>query len=149
MLIYDKWDLRFIKLAEHVSEWSKDPSTKVGAIIAKDKKVVSLGYNGFPIHIADTEERLSIREVKLAYTIHAEINAILSTEKSLQGCTLYTWPFMPCARCACQIIQSGIVRVVSLVSDNKLWEESFDKSKSLFKEARVTLCLLDGYGKNT
>ena len=49
----DKWDRRFLGLAAHVAEWSKDPSTQVGAVVANGKKVVSLGFNGFPQGMSD------------------------------------------------------------------------------------------------
>ena len=66
-----RWDLRFIEMASLVASWSKDPSTKVGAVITNDKNhVVSLGFNGFPRGV---EDRLNVnRETKLARTIHAE-----------------------------------------------------------------------------
>lgn len=132
-----KWDHRFLKLAEHISSWSKDPSTKVGAVITDDKEVVSLGYNGFPTEIFDFQERLENREIKYEYIIHAEMNALLFAKRSVFGFTLYTYPFMPCARCASMIIQAGIYRVVSYTSNNPLWIKSFETSKSMFEEARV------------
>ena len=61
----DKWDHRFLALAEHISHWSKDPSTKVGAVIThRSKRVVSMGFNGLPAGVEDTEERLTNREIK-------------------------------------------------------------------------------------
>ena len=79
------WDARFLEVAVLVSKWSKDPSTKVGAVIAKGKFVVSLGFNGHPARVADSAERLEIREIKYRTIIHAEINAILSAGKPLEG----------------------------------------------------------------
>ena len=64
-----KWDLRFLNLAQHIAEWSKDPSTKVGAIIASpDNKVISMGFNGFPQSMSDSAECLNNREEK--YLLH-------------------------------------------------------------------------------
>ena len=66
-----KWDKRFLGLAAHVAEWSKDPSTQVGAVVANGKKVVSLGFNGFPQGLSD-DHRLHDRETKYSLVLHAE-----------------------------------------------------------------------------
>ena len=72
-----KWDVRYIELAHKVSEWSKDPSTKIGCVVVGDKgQVLAQGYNGFPRGIEDSEERLDNRETKLKYVVHGEMNAI-------------------------------------------------------------------------
>lgn len=134
-----KWDKRFIDLAKLVGSWSKDPSTKVGAVIVdKDNRIISIGYNGFPASIED-DERLLDREQKYKIIVHGEINAILFAGKSLVGCTLYTIPFEPCPRCAGLIIQSGIKRVVSPRNNNSRWEEDFKITRKLFKEAGISL----------
>jgi dCMP deaminase len=140
MLMAD-WDARFLEMAVLVSKWSKDPSTKVGAVITKGKFVVSLGFNGHPAGVADSAARLEIRDVKYRTIIHAEVNAILSAEKPLRGCTLYVWPFMPCSQCASIIIQSGIRRVVTVPSDSERWAESFHYTEELFREAGVELVM--------
>ena len=105
----EKWDKRFLEIAHQVATWSKDPSTKVGAIIVGDKlQIVSQGYNGFPRNIEDKEERLNIRELKYKFTIHAEANAIynaLYNGSSVQYCTLYCVSLFPCSECAKAIIQ--------------------------------------------
>lgn len=138
-----KWDSRFLDLAEFISGWSKDPSTKVGAVIADDdNRIVSVGYNGFPQNILDNQ-RLEDRETKYKIVVHGEINAILFANKSVKGCTLYTVPFEPCPRCAGLIIQSGIKRVVSRQNNNTRWEEDFKMSRQLFKEAGVLLEYID------
>jgi dCMP deaminase len=132
------WDKRFLDLAKHVSLWSKDPSTKVGAVISDGKnRIVSVGYNGFPVGISDLDERLENRKLKYEYIVHAEINCILFANKSLDGCTLYTYPMFPCSRCCSQIIQSGISKVISVEIDNIRWAESIELSKSMLKEAGI------------
>lgn len=132
-----KWDYRFLDLAEFISSWSKDPSTKVGAVIVdKNNRIVSVGYNGFPKHIEDND-RLKERDIKYNIIVHGEINAILFANKSVEGCTLYTYPFMPCPRCAGLIIQSGIKRVVSFVNKIDRWEKDFELSRELFHESDV------------
>ena len=123
---------------------SKDPSTKVGAVIIDaDRRVVSVGYNGLPRGVEDSDERLNNRDIKYKIIIHAERNAILFAQKSLKDCTLYVFPMMPCASCASMVIQSGIKRVVAPVSNNPRWQQDIDISMQLFKEANVEVCLLD------
>ena len=139
-----KWDKRFFELAKLVGSWSKDPSTQVGAVIVdEDKIVVSLGYNGFPRNVDDSEERLLDREQKYEIIIHAEANAILHAKRSVSNCTLYTWPFQPCSKCAGLIIQSGIKRVVSVVHSEERWKKNFMISRKLLKEANIELELID------
>ena len=130
-------------MAKLVSTWSKDPSTKVGAVIVDSShRLISVGYNGFPQHITDNE-RLLDREKKYDIIVHAEVNAILFANKKVNGCTLYTWPFQPCPRCAGLIIQSGISRVVSVRNRNPRWVDDFITAKQLLLEASVKLDIYD------
>lgn len=139
----EKWDKRFLGLAEYIATWSKDPSTKVGAVIAdSDNRLVSIGYNGFPKGVDDSIERLENREVKYKIVIHGERNALLFARRDLKDCKLYTWPFMPCSPCASMIIQSGISEVIAPFSDNPRWILDFKLSETLFIEAGVELRLL-------
>jgi dCMP deaminase len=125
MTTLSKWDTRFLALAQHVSSWSKDPSTKVGAVIARDKTEISMGYNGFPSRIEDHSEFLNYRPTKYRYVIHGEMNAILKAGREgrdINGATLYLFPLPPCAECAKHIVAAGISRVVvqtNFVSDAK------------------------------
>jgi dCMP deaminase len=135
------WDARFLEMAALVATWSKDPSTKVGAVITRGKFVVSLGFNGHPSGIQDSEGRLHDREMKYRTIIHAELNAILSARQPLVGCTLYVVPFMPCSACGAVIVQAGITRVVTWESDNERWAESFEITRSIFAEAGVELVI--------
>jgi dCMP deaminase len=135
-----KWDERFIELAKLVGSWSKDPSTQVGAVIVDtNNRIVSIGFNGFPKGVKDTEERLLDKDKKYAIVVHAEANALMFANSSVEGCTLYTYPFQPCSRCAGLIIQSGIKRIVSISNNNKNWEENFKLSRQLFKESGIIL----------
>jgi len=139
----EKWDKRFLGLAEHVASWSKDPSTKAGAVIVDNKRrVVSLGYNGLAQGVNDLPERLNNRELKYKMFVHCERNAIIFASQSLEGCTLYTWPFMSCAACAAMCIQAGIKRIVAPYSENPRWKEEFELASMQFKEAGVEVCLL-------
>ena len=133
------WDRRFLELASVVGSWSKDPSTKVGAVIVNEnKQIVSMGYNGFPRGVRD-DYRLENRETKYNLIVHAEANAIIHAKESLEGCTIYTDPFMPCSKCAGLIIQSGIKRVVSLDCHNPRWIENFRLSHDILTEARIEI----------
>lgn len=138
-----RWDYRFLDLAELVSSWSKDPSTKVGAVISDNhNRIVSIGYNGFPQNVAD-DERLNDRETKYKIIVHGEMNAILFANRTLKDCKLYTYPFMPCSKCASIIIQAGINKVVSYNNIPERWKTDFDLSKSLFQESSVDLKLYE------
>ncbi len=134
------WDKWFLGIARYAATASKDPSTQTGAVIVDEKRrVVSLGFNGFPQSIAD-DERLQQRTVKYEIIIHGEINALIFAGQSLEGCTLYTYPFLSCSRCASVMIQAGIKRVVAPVIPPSLkdrWGENLELSKSLFAEAGV------------
>jgi dCMP deaminase len=140
--IEDKWVARFIKLAEEVSTWSKDPSSQVGAVIVRpDRTIASVGFNGFPRGVEDCHERISNRDTKLLYTIHAEMNAILSAKEPLKGYSLFVWPFQPCAHCAASIIQSGIKEVYcpfnAHLDSYERWADSFKAALQMFDEAGV------------
>jgi dCMP deaminase len=128
-------------MAALVATWSKDPSTKVGAVITRGKFVVSLGFNGHPAGIDDSDARLHDREQKYRTIIHAEMNAILSAHQSLEGCTLYVVPFMPCSNCGAVIVQSGIKRVITLENNNERWIESFEFTRAIFAEAGIDLII--------
>jgi dCMP deaminase len=137
------WDIRFLQLAALAASWSKDPSTKVGAVITRpDRTIASVGFNGFPRGVVDSAERYADRELKYKMIVHAEMNAILTAREPLHGYTLFTWPFMPCACCAGAVIQSGIKRVVSIEDCNPRWIESFALTRKLFCEADVELHLV-------
>lgn len=139
----NKWHSRFVDLAKHISEWSKDPSTKVGAVIVDEKRrIISTGYNGFSIGVEDTDDRLYNRDIKYEMIVHGEINAIVFARRDLTNTTLYTYPFMPCSRCASIVIQSGIKTVVAPENHNPRWTESFALSTKLFNESNVKLILL-------
>lgn len=139
-LTSSKWDLRFLRLAEHISAWSKDPSTQCGAIIARGNRIISLGFNGLPQGIPDSEEYLQDRELKLQTILHAETNAILFARCNLEGCTIYTWPFLSCCRCAAVIIQSGLKRVVTKPPSKELkerWAKELKIARELYNHAGV------------
>ena len=129
------WHGRLMGLARHVAGWSKDPSTKVGAVIAdRHHRVLGLGYNGAPRGVADTG--LEDRARKLARTVHAEMNALLFARGPVEGATLYVWPMPPCAACAGPIIQAGIIEIYAPPPGER-WRESCDHAREMFEEAGV------------
>jgi dCMP deaminase len=146
MGMLDKWDNRYLSLAREISCWSKDPSTKVGAVIVGQKKeVLAQGFNGFPRGIHDTSERYNDREIKYKFVVHAEMNAIYNATysgTSLDGSTLYVYGLPICSECAKGVIQVGIKKVVVLKSrDVGSWYESVMLSKEMFEEAGIEIII--------
>lgn len=137
----EKWIERFLAMADAVGTWSKDPSTKVGAVIVdRHGRVVSTGYNGLARGVADSEERLTDRDVKYKIILHAEENAILFARRDLTGCSLFVSSLPPCAHCASVIIQSGIGRVYTRnVEIPERWKKSMELTEQMFGEAGVEL----------
>lgn len=141
----EKWDRRFLELAKHFSTWSKDPSTKVGAVLVNDlNQVIGHGYNGFARRIADTDERLNNRELKYKLVVHAEVNAIIQAGLAARGSRLYVYPsFMTppiCHDCCKAAIQAGIVGIVGYLPDEsdprvQRWKDSIAISRDMWNEA--------------
>ena len=136
------WDKRFMRLAEHIASWSKDPSTKCGAVIVdRRNRIVSVGFNGFPAGVKDSAARYNDREEKYKFVVHAEKNAILFAGRDLSGCSLYVWPIPPCSQCAAAIVQAGILWVFSpMVTDAaaERWADSIRATGAIFMETGVT-----------
>jgi len=136
----NKWDNRFLDLARHISTWSRDPSTRCGAVITRGKEIISMGFNGFPVRCQD--DCYNDRDRKYLRVLHAEVNAILFAKRDLTGCTLYVYPFQPCSNCMAMIIQSGITKVIThhTPEDKRTrWGASFDESLNLAEEAGVEI----------
>jgi len=133
------WHDYFMEMADVVASRSKDPSTKVGCVIASDDKVViSTGYNGIPAGVDDKPERME-RPAKYLWTSHAEENAVAQAARTgarLRGGTAYV-THMPCARCARTLIQAGIVTVYVGVGKTSMPMEEFDVASQMFREAGV------------
>lgn len=149
MINFDlKWDRRFVELARHVAQWSKDPSTKCGAVVVDEERIVrGLGYNGFGRGVADSKERLTNRDTKLRYVVHAEVNAILTAGAFAKGSALYVWPSFAipcvCQECAKVAIQAGVRSIRGNVPDErgreraKAWQESLDAARTMCDEAGI------------
>ena len=136
------WDKRFLKLAKHISKWSKDPSTQVGCVVVgPDRELRSTGFNGLPRGIEDNEQRLNYREIKYPLICHAEENAIMHAARigvSLKGNSAYvTWP--PCSRCTRSLIQAGVNEVVypKDLDIPDRWKDDFDIAMGMMKEAGI------------
>lgn len=131
-----KWTKRFLDLATLIGSWSKDNSTKVGAVIVDERnRIVSVGFNGFPRGIEDI---ITDRDEKLRRTIHAEENALLFANSSVEGCTIYV-THHPCARCTAKLIQVGISKIVYLNQLSVVWGQEVYSAKIMLKEADI-LC---------
>jgi len=143
----NKWDDRFIEMAYLVATWSKDPSTQCGAVIIDpNKRIVSVGFNGFPKDTSDEPALYENREEKYRRVIHAEKNAILFAQRDLTNCTLYVVPMPPCSQCAGMIIQSGIIRVISVLPTPEQflrWKDDIHTSQRMFFEANVQMDYYD------
>ncbi|MBI07324.1 MAG: CMP deaminase [Rhodospirillaceae bacterium] len=148
----DKWDIRFIGLAKHVSQWSKDPSTQVGAVIVDQKhRVISLGFNGFARGVRDLAERLENREMKYDMIIHAERNAVLFANAPVDGASVYVWPLLPCAQCAATLIQAGGSEIVAPAADSdraERWAAQIILARTMFEEAGIKVFELENYPVN-
>lgn len=122
----DKWDRIWLDDALSVARKSKDPSTRVGAVIVRDNDKIAEGWNGFPRGIADTDDRYNDRDMKLKLVVHGEMNAVLNACRmgvSVKFSTIYVvavdaktgniWGGAPCTRCTVECIQAGILEYVS------------------------------------
>jgi dCMP deaminase len=146
-MAFDKWDRRFMELSHVIATWSScyAPNRSVGAVIVKDKRIMTTGYNGAPQGMKTCKERGECLRRKLGipsgthaetcYAIHAEQNAIIQAAKlgvSIEGATLYC-THQPCSVCAKMIVNAGIRRVV--------YEQGYpdDFSLEIFTETGVIL----------
>lgn len=120
----DKWHKRFMDLTEQIATWSSCIRRQVGAIIVKDKRIMTTGYNGAPAGVKTCVDKGECLRIKLGipsgthaetcYAAHAEQNAIIQAARegiSLKGCTLYC-THQPCVVCAKMIINAGIKEVI-------------------------------------
>ena len=138
---YINWDEYFMGIALLSGERSKDPNSQVGAcIVSQDNKILSIGYNGFPVGCSDDciswEREGNFAETKYPYVCHAELNAILNyTGTTIRGSKIYVALF-PCNECAKAIIQSGIKEIIYL-SDKYADTDSIKVSKKMFDMSNV------------
>lgn len=140
----------WLEVAQKISEKSKDPSTKIGALaIGEHNQILSTGYNGFPRKIADTNERFQNRELKYKYVLHAESNLITNAclaGTSLYNSTIFVFGLPVCSECAKLLIQIQPKAIYSLGEVSDRWIESTEFSKDLFKEAGIQYHHLSNIG---
>lgn len=143
-----KWIQRYFDLACHVATWSKDPTTKVGAIVVgRNRRDIALGYNGFPPGVVDTPERYADRPTKYVFTQHAERAVLDNARFDLQGATLITTMF-PCVECAKSIAAKGIVHLVTPKMPKPLpgepsWRDLLLHSLTILKECDIQVTFVD------
>ena len=134
------WHTRFLNLAKLVASWSKDKSSKVGAVAISEARVVlETGYNGIPRGVHDLDERLE-RPAKYLWTAHAEENLVAhAARKQLEGTTVYVTHVCCCA-CARMLINSGVATVVMGQGQSKnMPPEQFIVAMTMFAEAGVNV----------
>lgn len=144
------WDAFFMHHVYLASWKSKDPRTKIGSVLVRDKMIFSTGFNGFPRGVTDSKDRYQNRDTKNKLVAHSEFNCILQAARigvSTLGSVLYTQG-IPCHNCAKAVIQAGIKKVIvhkqwpNLIH-SKEWVESIDLSKLMFSEAKIDVKFLD------
>lgn len=146
-LSWDSWFMRHVYLA---ASKSKDPRTKIGAVLVKDRNIIANGFNGFPSKVNDTEERYNNKELKYQFICHGEANAVIQCAKignSSLGSTLYTQG-IPCDSCCKIIIQGGVSEIVvhkqwpNLTHSSK-WVDSVAISSIMIEESGIKIRYLD------
>lgn len=138
-----KWDQRYLNIAREVASWSKDPSSKIGAVaVGYWGQILSQGYNGFPRGIEDSEARLTDRAEKIKRVIHAEMNCIYNAARNgvdLKGADVYVYGLPTCRECAKALIQVGATRIIGAHSTEVKveWAESHADAEEMFREAGI------------
>ena len=144
------WDELFMRKVYEIAAKSKDPRTKIGAVLVRDNHAILEGYNGFPKGVSDMAERYHDKETKYKFVVHAEANSVLVAARfgiSTEGCILYTQG-IPCNECTKTVIQGGIKEIVvhkqwpNLFTSPK-WTESIEISKTMLNESGVHVRWLD------
>lgn len=139
-----RWDVRMMRLARRVALWSKDPSTRCGAVVMRpDHTVAGVGYNGFPRALRDEASDYNDRSRKYPRIIHAEWNALRSArDTSLAGCTVYSWPMPSCDECTASMLQKDIARIVQITPTDvqaERWKSAFASSEAMWRARRVPI----------
>lgn len=145
----EKWDRRFLEMAKQISTWSKDPSTKVGAVLVNPLgHMVGMGFNGFPAGVQDHDARYADRDTKLGLVVHAEVNAILQAGHRARGATLYVYPsfMLPpiCGECCKVAITAGVAGIVGYkpnLNDERVkrWADSISVARTMWEEAGLPI----------
>jgi len=145
------WDEYYMRHVYLAASKSKDPRTKIGAVLVRDNRLISSGFNGFPYKVNDSIDRYNDRELKYAVVVHAEANAVLQCAllgQSSKDSILYTQG-VPCSECCKSIIQGGVKKIVVHQQwpnqcHVEKWIKSFKISEMMLKEAEVVIEIFDG-----
>lgn len=139
-----KWDSRFLGVAHLISTWSKDPSTKVGAVAVNlRRRILAQGYNGFPSGAKDLDVVYERRESKYKMIVHAESNIIYNACRfrvGLESSIVYVYGQYPCPECVKALAQVGVGRIVFQLghSDNsEFWEQAFIDSRDIMHQLGI------------
>lgn len=137
-----KWDKRFMDMAETISVWSEGPIPPVGALITdRSLRIISRGFTQLPFRMKATDEMKKDAKMYSRYASPAEYNAITSARRSVTGCQMYVYPFIPAPSVAILIAQAGITRVVThLLPQTDAWGPQ-TLSEDIFKRNRVDLVI--------
>ena len=135
----NKWTQRFLDLAHAVAEWSKDPSTQVGAVaVGESKQILETGFNGLPRGVQDLPERME-RPAKYIWAAHAVENLVAhAARKQLEGSTVYV-THLCCNACARMLNNAGVARVVVGAGQTSMSVEIFEAAVTMYEEAGVQL----------
>lgn len=143
------FDVTCMKQVYLAAERSKDPRTKIGAVLVKDKNIIGTGYNGFARKVKDLPIRYNDRNIKYAFVVHAEANSVLTCARlgiSTTGSILYTCG-VPCNECMKSIIQGGIIEIVIHKQwpemDSDKWREAIRISNIMLEETGIKIRKLD------
>lgn len=136
-----KWDRRWMSVAQLIATFSKDPSTKVGAVLIANNRIISTGFNGFPERCQDDKPLYDVLEIKYERVVHAEANALIAAPFLHQmHLTLYTTA-VPCSTCAGLVINSGVNRVVAIENPDyeTRWKDRIEHTLTMFEQSGVAL----------
>ena len=144
-----RWDERYLGLAHHIAQWSKDPRAKVGAVLVQQRhaRIVATGFNGFPANVEDSAERLQDKAQKLRMILHAEQNALLHAGREARHCDAYVVGKPVCNVCATLLIQSGVRRVVAAAprrGTGSYWDQVGLLAIEMLREAGVEFTPVTG-----
>jgi dCMP deaminase len=144
------WHEYFLRHVYLAASKSKDPKTKIGAVLVRGHNIISTGYNGFPIGVSDLPERYNERETKYKFVCHAEANSVLSSARFgilTKDSALYSQG-VPCHECAKTLIQAGISNIFvhrqwpNLIHVDS-WVKSIEISRVMFQEANIPVMSID------
>lgn len=136
----------FMRMVYLVGQQSKDPSTKIGAVLVRGDTVISTGWNGFPRKVVDLEELYINKAEKYPRIVHSEMNTLLLAARngiSTDGATLFV-NCHPCSDCCKALIQAGVKKIIThkqwpICNMAAHWDKSFEISNQMIKESGIVI----------